>query len=359
MKKLLCVLCMALSLVACDREKSDKPVIKFGASLPLSGNMAHIGVSAKNSLQMALDEWNKKDTKFKYKLLVEDDAFQAKKVASIVNKFVNVDKTKAVFTVFSIGANVASPIAQNGHAIHMTCAYGSQPADGFYNFNNITQYDNQTDLMLSELKKRGVKSIALLISNNVGSTQQADILEQKIKKDKKIKIVGKEVFNPGTKDFKMIIEKILAKGQPDIFYVDGITPDANLIAKYLKETTGKINLTTINDFIETPERENFEGLWFVESASGTDEFNAKYEQKYGEQVYLCGANMYDNLNLLIESYEQSETVDVDNDVTVKKLLSVKDKQGAIGVFSIDENGIIQSNATVKFIKNGKSVVVEK
>lgn len=359
MKKLLISVLAALSLVACSEEKSDKPTITIGASLPLSGNMAHIGVSAKNSLQMALDEWNKKDTKFKYKLLVEDDAFQAKKVASIVNKFVNVDKTKAVFTVFSIGANVASPIAQNGHAIHMTCAYGSQPADGFYNFNNITQYDNQTDLMLSELKKRGVKSIALLISNNVGSTQQADILEQKIKKDKKIKIVGKEVFNPGTKDFKMIIEKILAKGQPDIFYVDGITPDANLIAKYLKETTGKINLTTINDFIETPERENFEGLWFVESASGTDEFNAKYEQKYGEQVYLCGANMYDNLNLLIESYEQSETVDVDNDVTVKKLLSVKDKQGAIGVFSIDENGIIQSNATVKFIKNGKSVVVEK
>ncbi len=359
MKKILCILCMALSLVACDREKSDKPTITIGASLPLSGNMAHIGLSAKNSLQMVLDEWNKKDTKFKYKLLVEDDAFEAKKVASIINKFVNINHARAVFTVFSIGANVASPIAQNGHVIHMTCAYGSQPADGFYNFNNITQYDNQTDLMLAELKKRGIKSIALLISNNIGSTQQADILEQKIKQDKTIKIIGKEIFNPGTKDFKMIIEKILAHGIPDIFYVDGITPDANLVAKYLKETTGKINLTTVNDFIETTERENFEGLWFVESASGTDDFNAKYEQKYGEQVYLCGANMYDNLNLLIESYEQSETVDVDNDVTVKKLLSVKDKQGAIGVFSIDENGIIQSNATVKFIKNGKSVVVDK
>ncbi len=358
MKKLLISILAALALVACDGEKSDKPVIKLGASLPLSGNMAHIGVSAKNSLQMALDEWNKKDTKFKYKLLVEDDAFQAKKVASIVNKFVNVDKTKAVFTVFSIGANVASPIAQNGHAIHMTCAYGSQPADGFYNFNNITQYDNQTDLMLSELKKRGVKSIALLISNNVGSTQQANILEQKIKKDKGIKIIGKEIFNPGTKDFKMIIEKILAKGQPDIFYVDGITPDANLIAKYLKETTGKINLTTINDFIETPERENFEGLWFVESASGTEEFNAKYEQKYGDQVYLCGANMYDNLNLLIEAYEQSESADVNNDAVVNKLLTVKDIQGAIGTFSIDKNGIVQSSASVKEIKNGKSVIVE-
>lgn len=356
MKKLLCVLCAVLALCACDR--TDKDTIVIGASLPLSGNMAHIGQSAKNSLQMALDEWNKKDTKFKYKLLVEDDAFMAKKVAPIINKFVNVDHARAVFTVFSIGANVASPIAQNGHVIHMTCAYGSQPADGFYNFNNITQYDNQTDLMLGELKKRGIKSIALLVSNNVGSTQQADILEQKIKQDKTIKIIGKEIFNPGTKDFKMIIEKILARGTPDIFYVDGITPDANLVAKYLKETTGKINLTTINDFIETPERENFEGLWFVESASGTDEFNAKYERKYGEQVYLCGANVYDNLNLLIEAYEQSETPDVNNDIAVERLLAVKDKQGAIGDFLIDENGIIQSNANVKVIKNGKSVAIK-
>ena len=201
------------------------------------------------------------------------------------------------------------------------------------------------------------KSIALLVSNNIGSTQQADILEQKIKHDKTIKIIGKEIFNPGTKDFKMIIEKILARGTPDIFYVDGITPDANLVAKYLKETTGKINLTTINDFIETPERENFEGLWFVESASGIDEFNAKYERKYGEQVYLCGANMYDNLNLLIEAYEQSETADIDNDTIVKRLLNVKDKQGAIGGFSIDENGIIQSNANVKVIRNGKSMPI--
>ena len=357
MKKLLCILCALFAIAGCDREKSDKPIITIGASLPLTGNMAHIGKSAKNSLQMALDEWNKKDTKFKYKLLVEDDAFEAKKVANIINKFVNIDRAMAVFTVFSIGANVASPITQNGHVIHMTCAYGSQPADGFYNFNNITQYDNQTNLMLAELKKRGIKSIALLVSNNIGSTQQADILEQKIKHDKTIKIIGKEIFNPGTKDFKMIIEKILARGTPDIFYVDGITPDANLVAKYLKETTGKINLTTINDFIETPERENFEGLWFVESASGIDEFNAKYERKYGEQVYLCGANMYDNLNLLIEAYEQSETADIDNDTIVKRLLNVKDKQGAIGGFSIDENGIIQSNANVKVIRNGKSMPI--
>ncbi len=239
----------------------------------------------------------------------------------------------------------------------MTCAYGSQPAEGFYNFNNITQYENQTELMLKELKKRGIKSIGMLISNNIGSTQQAEILENKIKQDGTIKIIGKEIFNPGTIDFRMIIQKIVANGEPDIFYVDGITPDATLVSKYLKEVTGKINLTTINDFIETPKRESFEGLWFVESASGTDEFNNKFENKYGEPVFLCGANTYDNLDLFIEACEKSEHCD--SDEVVNNLLSVNNRNGAIGKFSIDDQGIVQSEASVKKIENGKAIKVEE
>ena len=362
MKKIVLSLLMATSLVACGEKakapkENEKPVIRFGASLPLTGNMAHIGVSAQKSLQLALDKWNAKDTKFKYELIVEDDVFDAKKVAMITNKLVNQDKIKALFTVFSIGANVASPITEKANVIHMTCAYGSQPAEGYYNFNNITQYENQTELMLNELKRRGVKSIALLISNNIGSTQQAEMLEKKIIQDGSIEIVGKEIFNPGTRDFRMIIQKITDNKEPDIFYVDGITPDATLVAKYLKEVTGKVNLTTINDFIETPERENFEGLWFVESASGTQEYNKMYEDRYGEQVFLCGANMYDNLDILIESFEKTEGNNI-NDV-VDDLLKVKDKQGAIGLFSIDEEGIVQSFANVKQIINGKAVLPEE
>ena len=362
MKRLILSLCMILVLIACDNKQDKaqvdaKQIIKIGASLPLTGNMAYIGISAQKSLQLALDKWNQKNTKYKYDLIVEDDAFEAKKVAVITNKLVNQDKIKALFTIFSIGANVASPITQRAKVIHMTSAYGSQPAEGLYNFNNMTQYETQTNLMLQELKKRKIKSIGLIISNNIGSTQQAETLEKKIKEDGSIKIVGKEIFNPGTIDFRMIIQKIIANGEPDIFYVDGITPDATLVAKYLEEVTGKINLTTINDFIETPKRDNFEGLWFVESASGTDEFIKKFEDTYKEPLFLCGANTYDNLDLFIEACEKSDHCDSDEIVNI--LLSVKDRVGAIGKFSIDAQGIVQSEANVKEIRNGKAIKVEE
>lgn len=363
MKKWLLSLCMVLALVACKEEKKQeanadtRPVIKMGAILPLSGNLAYIGISAQKALQLALDEWNKKDTKFKYELILEDVAFDAKTVAIVTNKLINRDKIRVLFSVFSMGANVASPITEKNHIVHMASAYGSDSAKGFYNFNNLTQYEYTTDSMLKELKRRGIKSIALLANNNFGSSQQTDILEAKIKKDGSIKIIDKTLYNPGTIDFRMIIQKILSKGEPDIFYIDGLTPDASLFSKYLQEITGKINLTTVNDFIETPKRENFEGLWFVESACGTDEFNEKFENRYGEQVFLCGANSYDNMNLFIEACEKSEHCS--SDEVANNLLSVKDGEGAIGKFSIDSEGVVQSFASIKVIKDGKSVKVEE
>lgn len=361
MKKWLLSLCMVLALVACKDEKKNeenaKPIIKVGASLPLTGNLSYMGVSAQRALQLAVDKWNAKDTKYTYKLIAEDDGFDTKRTAMNTSKLVYQDKVRAVFTILSTSANVASTVTKKEKVIHMTSSYGSQPAEGKYNFNNMTQYDSPTDLMLKELKKRGIKSIALLVSNNVGSFEQSEMLEEKIKKDGTIKVVGKHVFNPGTIDFRMIIQKITDKEAPDIFYIDGLTPDATLVAKYLRELTGKVNLTTINDFIETPKRDDFEGLWFIESASGTEEFNKVFEEAYGEPVFLCGANSYDNMDLFIEACEQSEHCTSDEVADI--LLKVKNRVGAIGEFYMDERGVVQSTAAVKEIRNGKAIKIEE
>jgi len=363
MRKLLLSLCMVLALVACKEEKNQeanvdtRPIIKVGASLPLTGNLSYMGISAQRALQFALDKWSAKDTKYKYELLVEDDSFDTKRTMMNTSKLVYQDKFKAFFTILATSANVASTITKKEKIIHMTSSYGSQPAKGFYNFNNMTQYDSPTDLMLKELKRRGIKSIGLLVSNNIGSFEQSELLEKKIKEDGSIKIIGKHVYNPGTIEFRMIIQKMIENGEPDIFYIDGLTPDATLVAKYLKEVTGKVNLTTINDFIETPKRAEFEGLWFVESASGTDEFNKQFVAKFGEPVFLCGANLYDNLDLFIEACEKS--AHCENNEVVKLLLKVGSREGAIGKYTMDSEGIIQSEASIKVIKNGKPIEVKE
>jgi len=58
MKKFILSIMLATALTACGEKaetpkENEKPVVKIGASLPLTGNMAHIGVSAQKSLSLA------------------------------------------------------------------------------------------------------------------------------------------------------------------------------------------------------------------------------------------------------------------------------------------------------------------
>ena len=53
MKKLFAILCIALSLVACDKHDenpTNKPVVKIGVMLPLSGDYADYGDASKRAI---------------------------------------------------------------------------------------------------------------------------------------------------------------------------------------------------------------------------------------------------------------------------------------------------------------------
>ena len=75
MKKLILTLCLALSLTACgkktDTPKTDKPVVKIGAILPLSGDLAVWGNSEKQGLLLAQEDLPH-STKYSYQLIFDD-----------------------------------------------------------------------------------------------------------------------------------------------------------------------------------------------------------------------------------------------------------------------------------------------
>jgi ABC-type branched-subunit amino acid transport system substrate-binding protein len=265
--------------------------------------------------------------------------------------------------MFSIGANVVSPITNNASIIHITCSYGSQPAEGFYNFNNHTQYEENARTLISELKRRGIRSISLFSQNNIGSVEQTEVLVDMLNRDGTISILANETFNPGVRDFTMIIHRALRSGKPDIFYFNGMNPDTLIFAKNLWEITGELNLTTINDFTKYPDKTPFNDLWFVESAYGTECFVGRFKKvNNGDDPLTCGANMYDNLDMLIWAFENTSLrpgeVIPHNDDVVKTIHSIQNWQGAIGNISVDEAGIIQSEASIKMIRDGRVVFGE-
>ena len=62
MKKIVSILCACLALAACDNQKSDKPVVRIGVTLPLTGALSETAKAAQASMNMALKKWKlKKD----------------------------------------------------------------------------------------------------------------------------------------------------------------------------------------------------------------------------------------------------------------------------------------------------------
>ena len=82
MKKLILSLCIILALSACKDEnepkEQTKPVVRIGATLPLTGGFSETGNSAKQALLIAFEKWQQKDMKYRYELFVEDDAKEIK-----------------------------------------------------------------------------------------------------------------------------------------------------------------------------------------------------------------------------------------------------------------------------------------
>ena len=359
MKKIFLILCAVLAIWGCDREKSDKPVVKIGVSLPLSGDAASVGIANQKSMLMALSDW--KDTKYRYELIFEDDRLQPQKAAIIAQKFAHQDKTNATVSVWGIAAPVMADTAQQNEQIHMTCAGLSDVSKPYYIFNNYTQYGAIADALIAKFKKEGIKKIVYVLNNNQVSVAQSDYIKKALEKVG-IETIATELYNSDERDFRTSITK-LNKLHADYWLMFMLMPGTKLFIEQFFQITGNKNLTSIDSFHEMPHEyyDLVEGLWYVKSANGTPEFAERFVSETGVNMESCVGNSYENINLLIWAYENTDLADGEvipnNKNVAAKLYSVQNRNGAIGQYSIDSDGIIQSKASIEQIKNGNPVVV--
>lgn len=361
MKKIWVYILVALSLCACDKEQSDKPIITIGASLPLTGDAAVVGNANRAAMEMAIADWNKKDTKYTYKLIFEDDGLRPQKAAVIAQKFAHQDKANATMSLWGIAAPVMADVAQKNEQIHITCAGLSDVSKPYYIFNNYTQYGAIADALIAKFKHDGIKKIVYVLNNNQVSIAQSDYVKQALKKAG-IETLATELYNPDERDFRTSIAK-LNKLNPDYWLMFMLMPGTKLFTEQFFQITGNKNLTSIDSFHEMPHEyyDLVDGMWYVKSANGTPEFAERFIKETGKDMESCVGNSYENINLLIWAYENTAPsageVIPNNKNVAATLYSVQHRQGAIGEYSIDQDGIIQSRASIEKLVDGKPVIV--
>lgn len=337
----------------------SKPTVKIGITLPLTGDVARLGQSVKNSILLAQSDLS--ITKYNYELVFEDDQFKPSTGVSTASKLINVDKVSALISFGSPVGNVVSPIAEKAQITHLN-DFASAPsvADGKYNFIHYTPAYEDSRLFIAELQKRGIKKIVFFgQTDNPGASAIINAFEKDIQSTD-IKVLSTQKFNTGTRDFKTQISQVKSLN-PDVYVLEATSPELEILTKQLREAGITTPVTTMECFEFSDQLSLFEGMWYVNGADPQEWFVEKYQKTYNEDPKFGAANGYDALNLLVQATEKAgdgKTIPTSTQIR-DALAQTQNFNGAVGNnLSMDSNGLVDSKAVVRMIKDGKPVTIK-
>jgi len=173
-----------------------------------------------------------------------------------------------------------------------------------------------------------------------------------------IEIVTDQIFNSGEKDFKSLIVKA-KQSDAEIYLLLAFSPELEILTKQIKEAGITTPLTSIESFELTQQMDIFEGYWYVNAAEPSGDFIDKFKKKTGKNTTMGAANGYDIVNLIVAASENiKSSVKPTPEAIAKELKNIKDFNGALGTLSVNEDGIVISQAVVRMIKDGKPVTIK-
>lgn len=348
------------ALTSSKNTNTEKPTIKIGATLPLTGDVAVLGQSSKKAIELALEDLG--DTKYKYEVVFEDDAFKTQQGATAANKLISINKVDVLFSFGSPVGNVVSPIAEEQKVPHINVfASDTRVANGIYNFLHYTPPYKDTELFVKELNKRGITKIGVFeITDNPGATAISQALEKSIE-NTNIQIVAHPKFNTGTRDFRTLIQGVKDSGA-QVYVLQASSPELETLFTQMRELGITTPVTSIETFEFANDLSLFEGSWYINAADPQKWFVDAYVLKYADTPKFGAANAYDGVKLVVQAIEKNgngKTVPTHAEIQ-KALESIKSFDGALGDnLKFDENGQLISGAVVREVKDGKPVTISQ
>jgi branched-chain amino acid transport system substrate-binding protein len=319
------------------RQAHAQAMVKIGQIEAQTGPMATYGWMSSQGAKLAVKEINDAGgfqiagKPYKLELLQMDTRGEPKE-ATVQFKKLMEDGVRFVFGPFLSNVfNAIEPIANqhNGKFLMFTGATAAHGLLGSTNHEYLLRtfnWDSGTagfgTLMVAQLKKQGVKRVAMLFQNDAFGKVAADIYAKQFK-DAGIEL-RTELFEPGTKDFSASLAK-LAADKPDYLfpgYTDAVLYDivrqateTGLFRKFfiVRGSIGPAlkNKDAIDDYMAYVPK-------YFESAEKTEKAAARFIAEYKtfykrdfpyDQAPLCSSSCYDHVYMLVNAMKAAGSVD--------------------------------------------------
>jgi len=359
---ILLIIC-GLIWVSCQKKVEEK-VVKIGAVLVLTGPDAKAGQSAKQGIEMAVEEINASGgvKSRKIKVIYEDDGGEPQKSVSAVQKLINVDKVLAILgPMWSSCVLAVAPIVESKGVVILSPTASSPKITyaGDYIFRN-TYSDAIEGAKTAEFASKELKygKAGILFINNDYGVGLKDAFKRKFE-ELGGKIVIDEGYDPKTTDFRTILVKVKERS-PEVIYIAGYSEMGQLL-RQMRETGIKIPVLScimfeISDIAKVAGKAA-EGVIYAypsyDPEKGNEitlKFAKKFKEKYGTLPDPEAAFSYDAVKILALAMEKGgfTSEDIKN-----ALYKIKGYNGITGKTSFDENGDVIKPVGFKRVHNGK------
>lgn len=363
-----------------DSGKSDdsSDVIKIGANLELSGNVASYGSSIGDGVELAVEEINKNggiDGK-KIELVKVDNKSDTSEAAAAALKLVSQEKVSAMIAPATSGNVLATVDIANDNKVPSVTASGTNEKITINDKGELNDYLFRTcfidpfqgvvaaNFATEDLK---VKNVAIYYDKSSDySKGLATAFKEQIKKNGGT-VVAEETFLADDTDFKSTLTNLKSK-KPDFIYIPAYYETVGPIVKQAREIGITAPLMGGDGWdsptlVELAGKGALNNTYFSNAFSSQDpdekvqNFVKIYKEKFKEEPNGFNALGYDTVYFIAEAIKQSGSTDGKK---IKDALeSTKDFAGVTGTFSLDDKHNPIKSATILEFKDGNQVFKTK
>ena len=343
---------LALSLWAgtlCVVHADPRKMIKIGAILPLTGDMAAVGAACRDAALLAIED-GAALSKYRYELVIEDDRLTPAMVATAAQKLIAVNRVAAIVSTWSYGGRIVAPLAEREQIPHLGIAWDVRVADGEYNFVHLTPPDEFMRLFLDVFKKLGVRRVALLGVEESGSVYAFDEFTR-MAPAYGVEVVFRDAVLWDLNDFNSLTARI-GKSKPDylLFNLGGQGLNTRLLQS-LKAQQVTFRYTAVTSFDVLENTALIEGRWYVSDSFLPEEFAVRFRERYGHALRYGVGNFYEAVRLLVYSFEHAPAPTPPAARGV--LAGIRDLPSIFGPTSADPAGVFTYPAQYVRVVRGK------
>ena len=373
MKKLtLMLLGLSFLITACGGEKEattkktdEAATIKIGGLGPLTGPLAIYGVTATNGSKLAFEEINKnggilgKQVEF----VLFDEKGDSTEAVTAYNRLVDEGVVALVGDITSKPSLAVAEIAAQDN-MPMITPTGTQfnITEAGPNVFRVCFTDPYQGVILANLAKNNLKANTVAIMVNNSSDYSDGVAEAFIKEAERLglKIVAKEGYAEGDKDFRAQLTKVAATN-PDVLLVPDYYEQVALITTQAREVGVKSTFIGPDGWDGVAKALDSSAYGAVENSYFTNHYSVEdtnekvqnflkaYREKYKDEPSAFSALSYDAAYLMKDAIEKAGSTDKD---AIVKAMKESDFAGVTGHLRFDEKNNPVKAVTVLKVVNG-------